>query len=118
MEVYKISFFNWDTVPTHTLEIAPQVKRKIVHLEKLMIMHLEIASGVKVPHHHHPHEQIGIILKGQIEVVIGDETRVISAGEGYLIPSNVTHSSRTISEEPCVLLDIFFPIREDLLPQE
>ena len=113
-----MSFFHWDTVPTHTLDIAPQVKRKIVSLKNVMIMHLEIASGVQVPDHHHPHEQIGIILKGQIEVMVGDETRVIGAGEGYLIPSNVPHNSRTVSEEPCVLLDIFSPIREDLLLPE
>jgi quercetin dioxygenase-like cupin family protein len=58
--------------------------RKIVHLENVMVMHLEIASGVEVPQHQHPHEQIGIILKGQIEVVIGNETRVIGSCEGYL----------------------------------
>jgi quercetin dioxygenase-like cupin family protein len=113
-----MSFFNWDTVPTHTLDIAPQVKRKIVHLANVMIMHLEMPSGIDVPQHHHPHEQIGIIVKGQVEIVIGSTTQVIGAGEGYVIPSNIPHSSLTIGEEPCVLLDIFSPIREDFSPQE
>jgi quercetin dioxygenase-like cupin family protein len=118
MEVESMSFFHWDTVPTHTLDIAPHVKRKIVHLANVMIMHLEIPPGINVPQHHHPHEQIGIILKGHVEMVLGTTTHVISAGEGYIIPSNIPHSSRTIGENLCVLLDIFSPIQEDFLPQE
>jgi quercetin dioxygenase-like cupin family protein len=113
-----MSFFNWDKVPTHTLEIAPQVKRKIVHLENVMVMYLEIPPGNAVPQHQHPHEQIGIILKGQVKMIIGNKTQVIGSGEGYVIPSNIPHSSLTIGEEPCVLLDVFSPIREDFLPQE
>jgi quercetin dioxygenase-like cupin family protein len=60
-----MSFFNWDEVPT--MEIALRVKRKIVHLENVMLVYYEVGSGVGLPIHQHPHEQIGAILQGKCE---------------------------------------------------
>jgi hypothetical protein len=52
--VYSLSFFKWDDLPT--VEIMPQVKRKIVHLEKVMLVYIEVGAGVEVPIHQHPNE--------------------------------------------------------------
>ena len=110
-----MSFFKWDDVPT--VELAPNVKRKIVHLENVMLVYIEVGPGAEVPVHQHPHEQIGYVLKGQAEFVLGDETRVIGAGEGYVVPANLKHGGAGPATEPCVLLDIFSPIRDDFLVQ-
>ena len=115
-EEYEMSFFNWDEIPSN--EIAPRVKRKIVHLKNVMLVHYEVGVGVGIPIHQHPHEQIGAILQGQCEFIIGDEKRILGAGEGYVVPSNMKHGGRGIGEETCVLLDVFSPIREDFLTQE
>jgi quercetin dioxygenase-like cupin family protein len=109
-------FFTWNALP----EIAAsnvqfQVKRKLVHLENVMVVSLEMEVGVEVPLHQHPHEQIGVVLQGSVEVVIGDKKRVIGPGEGYLVPSNMKHGGHVIGEESCVLLDVFSPIRVDFL---
>ncbi len=54
--------------------------------EHLMLSYLEMDDGAEVPLHHHPHEQGGILLKGRVQLTIGDETRVVEAGSLFLIP--------------------------------
>jgi quercetin dioxygenase-like cupin family protein len=80
-----------------------------------MLVYYEVGAGVGIPIHQHPHEQIGAILQGKCEFIISDEKRVLGAGEGYIIPSNMEHGGQGIGEEPCVLLVVFSPIREDFL---
>ena len=50
------------------------------------------------PHHSHPHEQGGVCLDGAMEFTIGDETRIVRRGEGWMIPGGVTHSVRALEE--------------------
>lgn len=79
---------------------------------KLMANWVTIEPNREMPRHHHPHEQLGIMLEGTMELTLGDETRLIRAGDAYTIPPNLPHHARTL-EEGCVVLDIFTPPRED-----
>ena len=79
---------------------------------KLMANWVTIEPNREMPRHQHPHEQLGIMLEGTMELTIGDETRLINAGDAYTIPPNLPHNARTL-DEGCVVLDIFTPPRED-----
>jgi quercetin dioxygenase-like cupin family protein len=79
---------------------------------KLMANWVTIEPNREMPRHQHPHEQLGIMLEGAMELTLGDETRVIRAGDAYTIPPNLPHNARTL-DEGCVVLDIFTPPRED-----
>jgi quercetin dioxygenase-like cupin family protein len=79
---------------------------------KLMANWVTIEPNREMPRHQHPHEQLGIMLEGTLELTIGDETRLINAGDAYTIPPNLPHNARTL-DEGCVVLDIFTPPRED-----
>jgi len=46
---------------------------------------------------------------------IGDEERVVQKGDFYCIPTYVPHGNTCIGDEPFVMLDIFFPEREDFI---
>jgi quercetin dioxygenase-like cupin family protein len=104
-------FFDLAQQPTKTL--FPGVTITTAWGESLMMsfVHFEYA-GAAVPTHHHPHEQMGMGLEGEFELVIGEEARIIRAGDSYCISSNVPHSARSLSG-PARALDIFHPIRED-----
>ena len=80
--------------------------------KNLMLSYLEMDEGAVVPMHHHPHEQGGMLLKGTIELTIGDEKRICQAGSMFLIPPNTPHKATAIGG-PAVVLDVFSPIRED-----
>lgn len=91
---------------------APGVLMQSVIGGKLMANWVTIEPNSVVPIHHHPHEQLGVMLEGAMELTIGDETRLLRPGDAYTIPPHLPHGART-REDGCVVLDIFTPVRED-----
>jgi quercetin dioxygenase-like cupin family protein len=109
-------FINLAQVP----ELAQMegLKTKILtglHGEKMMMVLNATLPGHTVPRHSHPHEQIGMVYSGKAKLCIGDEERIVQKGDFYCIPSNVPHSDTCIGTEPFVMLDIFYPVREDFI---
>lgn len=94
------------------IEISPGIRIRTPYLNHLMLSYLEMDEGTVVPLHNHPHEQGGVLLKGKLELTIGDEARVVEPGSLFLIPANVPHKAVAVAG-PVVVLDVFSPIRED-----
>ncbi len=82
--------------------------------KKMMVLNYTL-PGHTVPKHSHPHEQIGMVYSGKATLQIADEERIVKKGDFYCIPSNVEHSDTCIGDEPFVMLDIFYPVREDFV---
>lgn len=78
----------------------------------LMANWVTIEPNREVPRHQHPHEQLGIMLEGELELTLGEETRLLRPGDAYTIPPNLPHGART-GNAGCVVLDIFTPPRDD-----
>jgi quercetin dioxygenase-like cupin family protein len=83
--------------------------------ERMMMVLNATLPGHEVPTHSHPHEQVGVVYGGEAILRIGGEERHVRRGDLYCIPANVTHGDVTVGEEPFVMLDIFYPIREDFI---
>jgi quercetin dioxygenase-like cupin family protein len=94
------------------IEAVPGCRMRTPFGEHLMLSYLEMDEGAVVPLHHHPHEQGGMLLKGKVELTIGDEKRICEAGSMFLIPPNTPHKAVAVGG-PAVVLDVFSPIRED-----
>jgi len=58
------------------------------------------------------HEQY--VLRGAADVVIGDETHRVNAGDVVFIPAGTPHSYRAVSDEPFEFL-CAVPNREDVI---
>ncbi len=86
-----------------------------LHGEKMMIVLNATLPGHTVPLHSHPHEQIGMVYAGKAILRIGNEERIVQKGDFYCIPSNIPHSDTCIGDELFVMLDIFYPVREDFI---
>jgi len=86
-----------------------------LHGEQMMMALNATLPGHSVPSHSHPHEQIGMVYAGKAILRIGDEQRVVQKGDFYCIPANVAHSDTCLGDEPFVMLDIFYPVREDFI---
>ncbi len=93
-------------------EPVPGCRLRTPHGENLMLSHVEMDAEAVIPLHQHPHEQGGIVLKGRLELTIGDEVRILEMGQMYIIPPNTPHKA-VAKDGPAVALDIFSPIRED-----
>jgi quercetin dioxygenase-like cupin family protein len=91
---------------------APGVMMQSLSGGALMANWVTIEPNTPIPRHQHPHEQIGIMLEGAMELTIGDETRLLRPGDAYSVPPHLPHGGRTY-DEGCVVLDVFTPVRED-----
>lgn len=98
------------------IEPVPGCRMRTPFGRHLMLSYLEMEDGAEVPLHSHPHEQGGVLLKGTLELTIGDETRRVAAGSLFLIPPDVPHRALAV-DGPAVVLDVFSPIREDYAKQ-
>jgi quercetin dioxygenase-like cupin family protein len=93
-------------------EIFPGVHIFTAAGERMMLSLVEFAPGAVVQPHSHPHEQMGMLLEGELTFDIGGEVRTLRAGEMWRIPGGVVHSARA-GDAPVKALDVFHPIRED-----
>jgi quercetin dioxygenase-like cupin family protein len=104
-------FFDLSQQPTR--ELFPGVTITTAWGDHLMMSFVRFEyAGATVPEHQHPHEQMGMGLEGEFELVIDGEGRIIGKGDSYWIPGGTPHSARSV-KGPARALDIFHPIRED-----
>jgi quercetin dioxygenase-like cupin family protein len=83
----------------------------------MMLVQFTFAAGIHAALHSHPHEQIGYVVSGEIDLLMaGSETVRLGAGCSYYVAPNVEHG--IVTHAPTVLLDCFTPIREDFLAHE
>jgi quercetin dioxygenase-like cupin family protein len=80
----------------------------------MMTVQFTFPAGVESKIHQHPHEQIGYIVSGELDLIMeGQETHRLTAGCSYYVAPNVKHG--VIVHAPTVAIDVFTPIREDFL---
>lgn len=103
----------YDPQNRQTIDLVSGIHARTFWGDKLMLVVVDIDAGAVLPRHSHPNEQAGIVIKGELEFTIGEEKRLLKAGDVYLIPGGVEHSAAAGSEDVQVL-DIFTPVREDL----
>lgn len=93
-------------------EMMPGVLRRVVYLEHTMVTFFEFAPGSVLPEHAHPNEQITYVVRGAMEFTLGDQTRILRAGNGVCVPSGTSHKA-VVLNEPTFVLDAWYPPRED-----
>ena len=49
----------------------------------------------------HDSEEGGIIVRGRLEVTVGDQVKVLGAGDAYYFDSRIPHRFRNVGEEEC-----------------
>ncbi len=89
------------------------VRRTLSCGDHMLLCEITLANGSVVTAHEHPHEQIGYVVKGRLTFKIGDKERQLAAGDGYVIPGNVSHAVTAM--EDSIAIDIFSPVREEYL---
>jgi quercetin dioxygenase-like cupin family protein len=82
--------------------------------QQAMLSLVEFEPRAVVQPHSHPHEQLGMLIQGELTFTIGDEVRTLAPGDMWCIPGGVVHSA-VAGDMKVVALDLFHPIREDYL---
>ena len=57
----------------------------------------------------HIAEQGGIVLRGRVEVTVGDEHRILGPGDAYYFDSRLPHRFRNLADEECEIISACTP---------
>ncbi|MGH6931837.1 MAG: cupin domain-containing protein [Dongiaceae bacterium] len=77
----------------------------------VQILHERYAPGSDTGENmlRHESEEGGVIVSGELEVTVGDQRRVLTAGDSYYFDSRKPHRVRNIGLEECVVVSACTP---------
>lgn len=93
---------------------GPGIKRQIMGYDgQLMMVKVVFEEGAVGTMHEHYHSQATYVASGKFELTIGEEKRILEAGDGYYVAPDVLHGC--VCLEAGILIDTFSPMRTDFL---
>jgi quercetin dioxygenase-like cupin family protein len=110
VELPMTHFFNPETRTGK--ELVPGVVVRTFWGEQMLASLVDLAADAIVPSHSHPHEQFGMLLRGDLCITIAGETQQLKIGSIYIVPGGVEHSVVT-GPEGAQLIEAFSPVREE-----
>ena len=108
----EVTFYRWESMPRE--RVTDTFDRRLITGDRVMLAHVYLKKGCKVPRHSHENEQVSYILDGELKFWIGEDGAqeiTVRAGEVLHIPSNVPHAAEATSD--VFGLDVFSPPRQD-----
>ncbi|MFZ6815052.1 cupin domain-containing protein [Undibacterium sp. Rencai35W] len=73
-----------------------------------VIARVEVAPGGVSGWHTHPGDEISYVNEGETELMVaGQATRVVKAGEGFVIPAGVAHNARNAGTVAAKLTGVY-----------
>jgi quercetin dioxygenase-like cupin family protein len=104
--------FFYDPSNRDPKELLPGIVARTFWEKNMLAAVVDLDPHTELPLHSHPHEQLGIVLEGEIEFTVHLETKVLKPYEIYVIPGDVPHAAKTF-DHPVKVMDIFSPVREE-----
>jgi len=93
-------------------ELVPGVIVRTFWGEQMLASLVDLAADAIVPSHSHPHEQFGMLLRGEMQMTIAGETRTVRAGDLYFVPGGAEHGVH-VSAAGAQAIEAFSPVREE-----
>ena len=78
----------------------------------MLVAIVDLDANAIIPSHSHPHEQVGVVLQGELEFTIAGEVQMLRPGDPYIIPGGVPHNVK-VGPQPAQVMDVFSPVREE-----
>jgi quercetin dioxygenase-like cupin family protein len=93
-------------------EMRPGVHRRVLGTtDRMMLTEFFLESGAEVPTHSHPHDQVGYVTMGRLQLTVNGDLRELMSGDSYAIPGGVPHQALALRDT--LLVEVFAPPRED-----
>ncbi|MGR5232809.1 cupin domain-containing protein [Vibrio rotiferianus] len=103
--------FNQD-IPVE--DLGEGISRKVLaHSENMMSVEVHFETGAIGAMHNHPHEQLTYVLSGEFEFTIGNEKKIVKAGDTMYKEPDIEHGC--VCLKAGVLIDTFTPMRKDFV---
>jgi quercetin dioxygenase-like cupin family protein len=94
-------------------EPRPGVKGRVVSADLVTLVVYDYAPKTIVETHKHDVEQIGVVVRGSLAMVVAGEQRILMVGDTFRIPAGTAHGAR-VFEEATQVVDVFAPPLTDL----
>lgn len=114
MQYLNRSIFFMPFIDVKTLTEKEQIRGfhgRAIHTGTMSFVYWQVEAGASIPIHSHPHEQVAHVQKGEFELTVNGETKVLEPGIVAVIPPHVPHGGKAVTD--CELLDVFLPERDD-----
>jgi len=100
-----------DTSSLPMIERLPGWKGRHFHSSKMTFWHYDFACGSSIHEHWHPQEEVWEVIEGEIELTIDGVTQIARAGMAGIVPPNVHHSVKALTDGKAIIVD--YPLRRD-----
>jgi quercetin dioxygenase-like cupin family protein len=100
-----------DTSGLHVTERLPGWFGRCFHSPSMTFSHYDFKRGSSIHEHFHPQEEVWEVIEGELEVTIDGVANVARPGIVAIVPSNVHHSVKALTDGRAIIVD--YPVRPE-----
>ena len=116
-EFVRASDADWQNTVVTTKEVpivqlAGGVETHILAGKNMTLSFATLASNTYAPVHSHPHEQMMIVVSGEMDAIVDGKYYRVKPGNVVPIAGDVLHGAQTY-DEAVEIIEVFSPARKD-----
>jgi len=96
------------------VNLVPGLTFQPITTDSVMANFVTFEPNAVADMHHHPEQQIAIIISGELIFTVGGETRTAGEGDCVVIPPHVPHGGHA-GPGGCTAIDVFTPPRAGIV---
>src|ERR1039457_6054771 len=100
-----------DTSSIRVIERLPGWFGRYFHSRSMTFAHYDFKRGSSIHDHFHPQEEVWNVIEGELEVTIDGCANIARAGLVAIVPGNVRHSVKALTDGRAIIVD--YPLRRD-----
>lgn len=100
-----------DTSSLPVIERLPGWNGRYFHSANMTFAHYDFTRGSSIHEHFHAEEEVYEVIEGELEVTIDGVAQIARQGLVALVPSNVRHSVKALTDGRVIVVD--HPARRD-----
>jgi quercetin dioxygenase-like cupin family protein len=94
-----------DTSGLDVIERLPGWHGRYFHSPSMTFAHYDFTRGASIHEHFHPEEEVYEVIEGELEITIDGEARIARAGLVAIIPADVRHSVKALTDGRVIIVD-------------
>lgn len=94
-----------DTSNLRVVERLPGWHGRYFHSANMTFAHYDFKRGATIHEHFHPQEEVYEVIEGELEMTVDGEVQIARAGIIAIVPSNVRHSVKALTDGRVVIVD-------------
>jgi quercetin dioxygenase-like cupin family protein len=100
-----------DTNELKVIERLPGWHGRYFHSPSMTFAHYDFVLGASIHEHFHAQEEVYEVIEGELEVTIDGVSQVARPGLVAIVPGNVPHSVRALTDGRAIIVD--YPLRRE-----